>query len=103
MTKNIPELEIQRTLALTNAVTAPTLMLNELPTAPNSFVSKIALGEPITSEVETLPNVLLSADADSNQTEIVRRAVAGHSFAVEALQLLQESMLPRSSLSIKTL
>ena len=85
VTKNIPELEIQRTLALTNAVTAPTLMLNELPTAPNSFVSKIALGEPITSEVETLPNVLLSADADSNQTEIVRRAVAGHSFAVEAL------------------
>lgn len=85
VTKGIPELEIQRTLALANAVTAPTLMLNELPSSPNSFVSKIAFGEPITQGDEVLPYVLLAADADSNQTQIVKRAVAGESFAVEVL------------------
>jgi hypothetical protein len=84
-TKDVPELEIQRTLALTNAVTAPTMMLRELPPTPNSFVSKIALGEQIESEVDVLPNVLLAADADSNQVKIIKRAVAGDSFAVEAL------------------
>ena len=84
-TKDVPELEIQRTLVLTNAVTAPTLMLRELPPAPNSFVVKLALGEPITYDTDVLPNVLLAADADSNQTQIIQRAVAGESFAIEAL------------------
>ena len=84
-TKDVPELEIQRTLVLTNAVTAPTMMLKELPVSPNSFVSKLALGEPIEYEAQALPDVLLAADADSNQINIIRRAVAGESFAVEAL------------------
>jgi len=84
-TKDVPELEIQRTLVLTNAVTAPTMMLKELPASPNSFVSRIAKGEPIDYEVDVLPDVLLAADADSNQINIIRRAVAGESFAVEAL------------------
>ena len=85
VTKEIPELEIQRTLALTNAVTAPTLMLRELPSSPNSFVSKLAIGEQVKQEVDTLPEALLALDADLNQTNIVRRALAGDSFAVETL------------------
>ena len=85
VTKDVPELEIQRTLVLTNAVTAPTMMLKELPESPNSFVSKLALGEPIEYEAQALPDVLLAADADSAQINIIRRAVAGESFAVEAL------------------
>ncbi|MEY3317335.1 MAG: hypothetical protein RLZZ503_537, partial [Actinomycetota bacterium] len=85
VTKDVPELEIQRTLVLTNAVTAPTMMLKELPVSPNSFVSKLALGEPIEYEEQAFPDVLLAADADSNQINIIRRAVAGESFAVEAL------------------
>jgi len=84
VTKEIPELEIQRTLALTNAVTVPTLMLRELPGAPSSFVSKLALGEQLKQEEEVLPEALLALDADLNQTTIVRRALAGESFAVEA-------------------
>jgi len=85
VTKEIPELEIQRTLALTNAVTAPTLMLRELPSSPNSFVSKLAIGEQVKQEEDTLPEALLALDADLNQTNIVRRALAGDSFAVETL------------------
>lgn len=84
VTKEIPELEIQRTLALTNAVTVPTLMLRELPSASNTFVSKLALGEQVKQEEAALPEALLALDADLNQTNIVRRALAGESFAVEA-------------------
>jgi hypothetical protein len=84
-TKTVPEFEIQRTLALTNAVTEPTRMFHELPSSPNSFVSRIALGESIQSESVDFPSVLLASDSDSNQTHIVARAVAGESFAVEAL------------------
>jgi tetratricopeptide (TPR) repeat protein len=84
-TNTIPEFEIQRTLVLTNAVIEPTLMLHELPRTPNSFVTKIAQGEFIEAESDDLPPVLLAADSDSNQTKIVSRALAGDSFAVEAL------------------
>jgi hypothetical protein len=84
-TKTVPEFEIQRTLVLTNAVTEPTRMFHELPSSPNSFVTKIALGESIQPELENYPSVLLAADSDSNQTRIVARALAGDTFAVEAL------------------
>lgn len=84
-TKSVPELEIQRTLALTNAVIAPTLMRHELPKKPNRLATALAGGEALEIPDEPLQQPLLAADADANQTHIIARALAGHSFAVETL------------------
>jgi len=83
-TKSVPELEIQRTLVLTNATLAPTLMLHELDT-PNDLVSTI-LDESV--EVESKAEVLkplIAGDADAEQMRIISKALNGESFAVETL------------------
>lgn len=82
-TKAVPELEIQRTLVLTNATIAPTLMLHEI-TGPNELAKKL-LNEngKILNEQKLLP--LLAGDADREQSRIISRALNGDSFAVETL------------------
>ena len=84
-TKTIPDLEIQRTLVLTNATLAPTYMLNELPKSPIKLATAI-LAEP-TEDHDSLisSEALIVADADDAQQEIVVRTVSGKSFAVETL------------------
>ena len=84
-TKSIPDLEIQRTLVLTNVTVAPTLMLNELPKQPTKLVAAIA--DPANELPETVSNneVLVVADADSTQVEIIKKVLSGASFAVETL------------------
>jgi len=84
-TKTIPELEIQRTLVLTNAIVAPTLMLHELPKKPNRLAAALAGGDSLEVEDLGIAKPLLAADADSIQSRIVARALAGSSFAVETL------------------
>ena len=85
VTKAVPELEIQRTLVLTNATLAPTLMLHELPNRPNNLVNQIVANQaPATkSDIQRAP--LIAADADQPQTRIIERALNGESFAVETL------------------
>ncbi|MEI8231580.1 MAG: hypothetical protein WCG32_03315, partial [Actinomycetes bacterium] len=84
-TKKIPDLEIQRTLVLTNATLAPTFMLNELPKVAPKLAA--AISDPNLELPTTAPSneVLVVADADSVQLEILRKALQGSSFAVETL------------------
>ncbi len=82
-TKSVPELEIQRTLVLTNATIAPTLMLHEIK-EPNQLVRTL-LESGTSSRNEQKLQPLLAGDADAEQTNIVSRALNGDSFAVETL------------------
>ena len=82
-TKSIPDLEIQRTLVLTNATVAPTLMLNELPKQPTTLASALIDGD--LPEVTKSSEVLLVADADTKQKEVIAKVLEGSSFAVETL------------------
>ncbi len=84
-TKSIPDLEIQRTLVLTNATLAPTLMLNELPKIAPKLAAAIA--NPDGEMPATYPSneLLIVADADSVQLEILSKVLQGSSFAVETL------------------
>ena len=82
-TKAVPELEIQRTLVLTNATIAPTLMLNEI-SGPNDLANRLlAANGQIINEQKLVP--LLAGDADKEQSRLVSRALNGDSFAVETL------------------
>jgi len=85
VTKEIPELEIQRTLVLTNATIAPTLMLHELPNRPNKLVKEIISKEVAEVPSQNLRAPLIAADADQPQTRVIERALNGESFAVETL------------------
>ena len=82
-TKTVPELEIQRTLVLTNATIAPTLMLHEIK-EPNQLVRTL-LESGTSSRNEQKLQPLLAGDADAEQTNIVSRALNGDSFAEETL------------------
>lgn len=82
-TKAVPELEIQRTLVVTNATLAPTLMLNEI-SGPNDLAKKLLeINGEILNEQRLAP--LLAGDADQEQSRIVSRALNGDNFAVETL------------------
>jgi len=85
VTREVPELEIQRTLVLTNATIAPTLMLHELPDRPNQLVNQIAQRQAPVANKQNLRAPLIAADADQPQTKIIERALNGESFAVETL------------------
>jgi len=84
-TKDIADLEIQRSLVLTNATLAPTYMLNELPKTPTNLAT--ALVDESAELPETIPSeqLIIAADADMNQQHIFRRVLNGDSFAVETL------------------
>lgn len=85
VTKSIPNLELQRTLVLTNVTLAPTYMLNELPPTPTKLASAIAdLTIELPSENQAA-ELILVADADTTQKKILNKALAGESFAVETL------------------
>jgi len=84
-TKSIPDLEIQRTLVLTNATLAPTYMLNELPKVAPRLASAIADPEALLPATNPSDEVLVVADADTVQLGILEKALEGSSFAVETL------------------
>lgn len=84
-TKSIPDLEIQRTLVLTNATLAPTYMLNELPKVASKLAAAIADPDSDLPVTKSSDEVLVVADADSVQLEILNKALQGSSFAVETL------------------
>ncbi|MFM8927483.1 MAG: hypothetical protein ACKOFA_04710, partial [Rhodoluna sp.] len=83
-TKSVPDLEIQRTLVLTNATFAPTLMLHEIK-EPNSLVRTLLDSEASVTSNQQIITPLLAGDADQEQIAIISRAVNGDSFAVETL------------------
>ena len=82
-TRAVPELEIQRTLVLTNATIAPTLMLNEI-SKPNELALKLSTENGLLQNEQKL-TPLIAGDADKEQTRIISRALNGDSFAVETL------------------
>ncbi len=81
---SVPELEIHRSLVLTNVIIAPTLMLHEI-TGPNSLAKELATGIVPERHHELKLSPLIAGDADQEQIHIVTRAVNGESFAVETL------------------
>ncbi len=83
-TREVPELEIQRTLVVTNATYAPTLMLHEL-NKPNPLAIELASGLVSERHHKLSTKPLMAADADAEQTHIITRAVNGESLAVETL------------------
>ncbi|NBX94275.1 MAG: hypothetical protein EBQ79_01520 [Actinobacteria bacterium] len=76
-TKDIADLEIQRSLVLTNATLAPTYMLNELPKTPTKLAT--ALVNESAELPETIPSeqLIIAADADINQQHIFSRVLNG--------------------------
>ena len=84
-TKSIPDLEIQRTLVLTNATLAPTYMLNELPKNAPRLAAAIANPDALLPATSPSDEVLVVADADTVQLRILEKALHGSSFAVETL------------------
>jgi hypothetical protein len=84
-TKSISDLEIQRTLVLTNATLTPTFMLNELPKSPTKLAQAILNPEIDLPKANSNLEALLVADADTTQISIVNKALNGDSFAVETL------------------
>ncbi len=83
-TKSVPELEIQRTLVVTNATYAPTLMLHDIK-RPNSLVEELATGVVPDRHHDKDLIPLIPADADQEQTQVITRVLNGESFAVETL------------------
>ena len=84
-TKSISDLEIQRTLVLTNATLAPTFMLNELPKSPTKLAQLIADPEIQLTKLDSNLEAMVVANADTTQIAIVEKALNGDSFAVETL------------------
>ncbi|MFM6963629.1 MAG: hypothetical protein ACKOWJ_05125 [Micrococcales bacterium] len=80
------DLSVQRLLVITTFTTAAIEATRDFSHHSSELISNLASGE--FSGVEPFDEaaeIALVADADSTQLRIVRRAVAGHSFAVETL------------------
>ena len=79
--------ELSNLLVIGNFVLEPASLADDFAVSNTQVMRRLA-GEADASELparEPVPEALLVADADNTQNLIVRRALAGHSFAVETL------------------
>lgn len=87
------KLDLKRILVLGNFATEPTLLLKDFDTAKSGLLDSFAAGKPVAraaevgdvAENELDYKVVVVADADEKQKNIVARSLKGESFAVETL------------------
>ena len=78
-------LEAKRLLVIGNFGVEPVLLQQDVPRTDNEILRVLGGLAQTSPSAESLPEIQLVVDADSTQEQLVRRSVAGDSFAVETL------------------